>query len=301
MHSELKKHLQAYRNLCGFNPEKWVNNKAQLLNKYMSDNKLTSCIVGCSGGIDSSVTFALCKFAQNIDKSPIKHVVPLLLPMNTDKISYKRAIELCEQFNVKPMINPIGLAAIRTSQELNNQMVSWLDIEDRDTKHDVGVGDFAYGQLQSYLRTPYLYFTAQMMSEKGFPSIVMGTGNKDEDGYLAYFCKAGDGVVDVQLINDLHKMEVYLVGHYLKLPETILVAKPTADLWEGQTDEEELGVSYDFVELYTGYYLNLSEDERIKFIIELSEEANREFIKCLHICNNIHKRNNHKLRGIVNL
>ena len=59
----------------------------------------------------------------------------------------------------------------------------------------------------------------------------------DEDGYLRYFCKAGDGVVDVQLIADLHKSEVFQVAKYLEIPEEIRVAPPSADLWEGQTDE----------------------------------------------------------------
>jgi hypothetical protein len=53
-------------------------------------------------------------------------------------------------------------------------------------------------------------------------------------GYLLYFCKAGDGTVDLQLIWDLHKSEVFAVGAYLGVPESILVAPPSADLWEGQ-------------------------------------------------------------------
>ena len=77
--------------------------------------------------------------------------------------------------------------------------------------------------------------------------MVMGTGNHDEDGYLGYFCKAGDGVVDVQLIADLHKSEVFKVGAVLGVPQSILSSPPSADLWEGQTDEDELGVTYDFV------------------------------------------------------
>eukprot|EP00957_Ditylum_brightwellii_P197159 15021551-Ditylum_brightwellii.AAC.1 len=87
----------------------------------------------------------------------------------------------------------------------------------------------------------------------------MGTGNQDEDGYLAYFCKAGDGVVDVQLISDLHKSEVYTVSKALGVPEATVVAPPSADLWDGQTDEDELGFTYDFIELFTGAYLPLDE------------------------------------------
>lgn len=60
----------------------------------------------------------------------------------------------------------------------------------------------------------------------------------DEDGYLCYFCKAGDGVVDVQLIADLHKSEVFKVSRFLGVPETILSAAPSADLWDGQSDED---------------------------------------------------------------
>jgi NAD+ synthase (glutamine-hydrolysing) len=55
---------------------------------------------------------------------------------------------------------------------------------------------------------------------------------------LCYFCKAGDGVVDVQLIADLHKSEVFAVGRALNVPQQILSAAPSADLWEGQTDED---------------------------------------------------------------
>ena len=50
-------------------------------------------------------------------------------------------------------------------------------------------GAFAKGQLRSYMRTPVAYYTAQLISQSGFPCIVMGTGNMDEDGYLLYFCK----------------------------------------------------------------------------------------------------------------
>ena len=82
--------------------------------------------------------------------------------------------------------------------------------------------DYSKGQLRSYMRTPINYYLAQTLSEQGYPAIVMGTGNMDEDGYLAYFCKYWDGAVDVQLILDLHKSEVFKVGKYLSIPKNIL-------------------------------------------------------------------------------
>lgn len=300
MHKEIKSYLDYYRKIRNTNIPEWVNTKTTKLNTYMKTNGLSSCIVGCSGGIDSSVTFALCKLAQQQEDSPIKHVVPVLLPMRTNKSSNNRAIELCQHFKTTPMVDTIGLQALRMKEDTGNSFHTWLNTE-TSKQHKLDVSDFAYGQLQSYLRTPHLYFTAQMMSQYGFPAIVMGTGNKDEDGYLAYFCKAGDGVVDVQLINDLHKSEVYDVGHFLKLPKSILDAKPTADLWEGQTDEDEIGVSYDYVEFVTGFALNLTDDEYADFIGRLTPDAYTEYNKSLEICQTIHNKNKHKLNGIINL
>ena len=129
----------------------------------------------------------------------------------------------------------------------------------------------------------------------------MGTGNRDEDGYLGYFCKAGDGVVDVQLISDLHKSEVFKVGAELGVPESILRSPPSADLWDGQTDEEELGVSYDFVELYTGWYLKQSEENQKAFVESMDEETLKEWNHYKDICETVHRRNAHKLNGPMNL
>ena len=129
----------------------------------------------------------------------------------------------------------------------------------------------------------------------------MGTGNRDEDGYLGYFCKAGDGVVDVQLIADLHKSEVFKVGAVLGVPESILNSPPSADLWEGQTDENELGVTYDFVELYTGWYLPLSDAKKKEFLDSLDEETKKEWVHYSGICETVHRRNAHKLNGPKNL
>ena len=131
--------------------------------------------------------------------------------------------------------------------------------------------------------------------------MVMGTGNHDEDGYLGYFCKAGDGVVDVQLIADLHKSEVFKVGAVLGVPQSILSSPPSADLWEGQTDEDELGVTYDFVELYTGWFLKQSKEEQASFVEKMDKETLEEWEHLSSICEQVHRRNAHKLTGAVNL
>jgi len=162
-------------------------------------------------------------------------------------------------------------------------------------------GKFADGMMRSYMRTPAGYYVAQLVSSAGNPCVVMGTGNQDEDGYLAYFCKAGDGCVDVQLISRIHKSEVFKVGYYLGVPDSTLKAAPSADLWEGQTDEEELGFSYDFVELFTSAYLPLSEKARKDYLAPLSNDERAKFLDAAKRCEKVHLQNKHKLVGIVNL
>lgn len=150
----------------------------------------------------------------------------------------------------------------------------------------------------------------------------MGTGNYDEDGYLRYFCKAGDGTVDVQLIADLHKSEVFAVGRELGVAQrysdffflltlrlmgarlffslSILVAPPTADLWEGQTDEDEMGFSYDFVEIYTTY-IKMSPAEQAKFRSSLDSASQKYLDETGDKAKKIHDRNAHKASWPLNL
>lgn len=128
----------------------------------------------------------------------------------------------------------------------------------------------------------------------------MGTGNKDEDGYLAYFCKAGDGVVDVQLIADLHKSEVFRVGKELGVPSSILDAAPSADLWDGQTDEDEMGFTYDFIELWTTF-LEMDQYKQTQIRNSLSNDALKQLEEWGDLAVGIHKRNSHKLDSPKNI
>ena len=74
-------------------------------------------------------------------------------------------------------------------------------------------------------------------------SLVMGTSNKSEL-LVGYYTKWGDGASDLLPIGDLYKSQVYLLSEALGVPKEIIERKPTAELWEGQTDEDELGINY---------------------------------------------------------
>ena len=101
-------------------------------------------------------------------------------------------------------------------------------------------------------------------------------------------------MVDVGIISDLHKSEVFAVGREINVPQTILSAAPSADLWEGQEDEQELGFSYDFVELYTEY-LKLNEEAKNEFLAQLDERATAYFKETAAKADKVHHQNKHKL------
>jgi len=271
-----------------FNAKEWVSKKVDMFNDYMRTNKLSACLVSLSGGVDSAVTLGLMKRALDAKDSPLKRILAVNQPIHSSDWAYNRAKECADAFQAQ--LVKIDQTAI------HNQLVSLIDKE-------VGIQSqpFATGQLRSYLRTPAGYYVAQLLSQAGTPCVVMGTGNKDEDGYLAYFCKAGDGVVDIQLIADIHKSEVFAVGHELGVPKSILEAEPSADLWPGQTDEEELGFSYDFVELFTGSYLTLNDTDKAAFRASLDEESRTAFKKWSEAAEKVHNRNKHKIGGPRNI
>lgn len=274
--------LQTYRETTNFLPSEWIKNKCKRFNEYLIEHNLSGAVVSVSGGIDSAVTLALLHYTMRLPDSQLKKITALNQPIHSSAWALDRSIELCKKFDIELTV------------------IDQTDIHTMITERfPIDGTTFSKGQLRSYMRTPTNYYAAQLLSQQGYPAIVVGTGNKDEDGYLAYFCKYGDGAVDIQLISDLHKSQVFSVGQELGVPASILQAKPSADLWEGHTDEDEMGVSYDFVEFYTGYYLNLPYEEQVRLRESLS--SMEEFTTCKKICENIHKRNAHKFGGVVNI
>jgi len=288
LHPDLMKCLERYRRQRGFDAKKWIDHKTDIFNDYMRNAGLTACVTSVSGGIDSAVTLGLCAYAKTKPGSPLKRVVGLCQPIHSSDWALKRGVE-----NIKAC----GAELVTVDQSKLHGDLSQL------VEKATGIEGkaFARGQLRSYMRAPTAYYTAQLISQSGDPCLVMGTGNMDEDGYLAYFCKAGDGVVDVQLISDLHKSEVFKVGAELGVPKATLVAAPSADLWDGQTDEDELGFTYDFIELFTGFYLKLDEKNQESFRAILCDDAKKQFDEWGARAAAIHKRNKHKIDGVCNL
>jgi NAD+ synthase (glutamine-hydrolysing) len=275
--------IKAQRNL---DVASWVEKKAVLFNEYARKSGLKAAVVNVSGGIDSALTILLANKAKSLPDSPIQRVVGLVQPIYSTESIIKRAVDFLEG-------SKLEYYKIDQSPVLD-LLVSIVE------KSLPGIQtEFSKGNFKSYLRTPVAFYVAQLLSGSGTPAVVVGTGNYDEDGYLYYFCKAGDGTNDVQLIHDLHKSEVSAAAKYIGVPQEIIDAPPSADLWPGQTDENEIGFSYDFVELYTE--LLARPEEKEKFVQSLDEENLKQWNEVSTTIDAIHQRNKHKEYWPVNL
>jgi len=171
--------------------------------------------VGLSGGIDSAVVAALA--SEAVGK---KKVLPLILPCDSDVRDLQDALVIARILKIKPKIIDIT--------PLYGMMISVLGEANR----------LAQANLKSRLRMITFYYFA---NQYGY--LVCGTGNKSER-MTGYFTKYGDGASDVLPIGDLLKKEVKALARELNIPRSIIEKAPTAGLWPGQTDEKEMGLTY---------------------------------------------------------
>ncbi len=286
---KLKNEIEKIRKEKNFKVEEYVLKKAELLNRYMKKYNLKACVVAVSGGIDSAVVLAIVNYAYRMVDSPIEKVIPLLLPiMNSTGVTNQdeatnRGLELCEVLGLKPYI--VDLTRI-------NNVIR------EDLEKVVGIigEDWAIGQLGPYSRTPILYYTTSLLSQIDYPAIICGTTNMDEGTYLGYIGKASDGMVDVQIISDIHKSEVYQVGEYLNIPKSIMEVTPSGDMYDSRDDETVFGASYDFVELYLNY-LNWNKEKQQEFLLSLKEEEREQFDFYARNLEKLHNYNLHKYVG----
>lgn len=283
---QLKSILEKIREKRNFNVNEYIEQKSNLLNIYMNKYGLKACVVAISGGIDSAVVLAIVKKASEKEKSPIEKIIPMLLPImqstgvTNQSEATSRGKELCEKLKLQPYI--VDLTSI--NNEIRNSLEPVIGIKGED---------WAIGQLGPYSRTPVLYYTTSLLNQAGFGAIVCGTTNKDEGAYLGYVGKASDGMVDVQIISDIHKSEVYQVARKLEIPKSIIEVTPSGDMYDNRTDETVFGASYDFVELYLNY-LNMEDSEKVRLMNSLDKKSKKQFEFYSKNLENLHRYNLHK-------
>ena len=180
-----------------------------------------SVVVGASGGVDSSLVVALACRALGSD-----HVYPVTMPYRTSSAqSEEDARAVCAQYGIEPEV-----------ENITDQIDAYFD------RHpDAGLT--RRGNKMARERMTILYDLSMAHG-----SLVLGTSNKTEL-LLGYGTLFGDMASALNPIGDLYKTQVYAMGRALGLPERVLTKAPSADLWEGQSDEEELGLLYAIVDV----------------------------------------------------
>jgi NAD+ synthase len=174
-------------------------------------------VVGMSGGVDSAVAATFCCQAIGGEK-----VLGLSLPSSvSNPADIKDAASLCTQNGMMHRIVSIEpmLEGFKTMPEFKES-------------------PYLLGNLMARIRMAVLYYYANRDQK-----IVCGTSNRSE--YMLGYCtKFGDNAADIQPLLHLYKTEVYEYALELGIPEPIIKKVPSAGLWEGQSDEKEIGLSY---------------------------------------------------------
>ena len=207
----------------------------EFISEKVRESGAKGVVVGLSGGIDSAVTSLLCAKALGPEK-----VLNFFLPSRSTPSGDKEVVEaFCRQFGMELEVLDISAMGDSVRKALPGS-------EDKRLM----------GNATARLRMIVLFHHAKMLDR-----VVMGTSNKSEL-LIGYFTKFGDGGADFCPLGDLYKTEVRELARRLDVPASILEKAPTAGLWEGQTDEGEIGITYEELDqILVGIELNLPNED----------------------------------------
>ena len=194
-----------------------------------------SFVLGLSGGVDSATVCALCTMAGG----PAS-VLAVLMPSHSNPTDAEHAALVARTFEVQSVtvdLSPVTDALLSAVTQGAARLPTATSVagEWRPER----AAELAQANVRPRLRMATLYYLANLTN-----GIVVGTGNKSE-AMIGYFTKYGDGGVDLLPIVDLYKHEVRALARTLGIPEPIITKAPSAGLWPGQTDEGEIGLTYD--------------------------------------------------------
>ncbi len=219
---------------------------------------LKGAVFGLSGGIDSAVVCGLATEALGPE-----HCLAIALPIESQAEDAELAYQAADTFGVevltvdlttvfRPLLSELGKYRERAARARETGIA---DIGIPATSPEA----LARANLKPRLRMISLYYYANLL---GF--MVVGTGNRDEFA-VGYYTKYGDGGADIFPLGDLVKGEVRALAQMLGVPQSTIDRAPSAGLWPGQTDEDELGFTYEQLDAYllTGHSGAAAVDEII--------------------------------------
>jgi len=210
-----------------------IKNLITFIKEKVGDTGANGVVIGISGGVDSATVAHLAVKALGKER-----VLGLIMPYynNSDVDDAKLVCENLgieyKLINIKPIVDEFERAA------------GGLDTRSR-------------GNVMSRTRMVLLYAYANSRNY-----LVLGTSNKSEF-LTGYFTKWGDSASDYAPLINLYKTEVWEIAKRIGVPEKIITKKPSAGLWEGQSDEDELGISYKLLDeiLYRLVDLKMEKDK----------------------------------------
>ena len=201
-------------------PEKAITSAKKFLQEQLHQTGRDGYVVGLSGGIDSALSASLAAQVVGPDR-----VFAVLMPYRTSAPSSQAdALELVAKLGLGHRVIDISPMIDAYYEQINDSL------------------RLRAGNKMARERMAILFDLAQQMNR-----LVLGTGNRTESclGYTTLF---GDSACSVNPIGELYKTEVRQLARIAGVPEVILTKPPSADLWADQTDEAEIGVTYDEVD-----------------------------------------------------
>ncbi|HFU5740492.1 TPA: NAD+ synthase [Campylobacter jejuni] len=195
--------------------QKITEKMCDFIQEKVKNSQSQGVVLGLSGGIDSALVATLCKRALK------ENVFALLMPTKiSNKANLEDALRLCADLNLEYKIIEI-------------QSILDAFIKQSENATLISLGNFA-----ARIRMSLLYDYSALKN-----SLVIGTSNKSEL-LLGYGTIYGDLACAFNPIGSLYKSEIYALAKYLNLHENFIEKAPSADLWENQSDETDLGFSY---------------------------------------------------------
>ena len=205
--------------------EKVVDHIVNWLKDYATKAGVNGFVIGISGGIDSAVTSTLCA------KTGLE-LLCVEMPIHQAESHVSRAQEHISQLKSRfPNVRDTRVDLTPVFEEFKTE----VSLDGKQVTVDM-----ALANTRARLRMTTLYYHAGLLG-----LLVAGTGNKVEDFGVGFYTKYGDGGVDLSPIADLLKSEVYQIGDYLEVPESIMNAAPSDGLFgDARSDEDQIGASY---------------------------------------------------------
>jgi NAD+ synthase len=183
-------------------------------------------VIGMSGGLDSSVMAALCQRACP------QNTLGVLMPCHSDPEDKAHAQAVADKLAI-PTVEVV-------LDDIYNTLLDRLP----DCRTDPARKQLAQANLKPRARMLTLYYIANQL---GY--LVVGSGNRSEVA-IGYFTKHGDGGVDIMPLGNLVKTQVKELASHLDIPQAVITKPPSAGLWQGQTDEAEMGFTYQELDRY---------------------------------------------------